>query len=127
MYRIVLKYPEEEEDMAAFILNLEEDMPRADAAVSKLKLQLATLRRTGIKSVKVIHGYGSSGTGGSIRTAVRHYLRVAQNEGRVKTYCPGEYFTPFEKTGRNMVDMVPALRNDSDWGRQNDGITIVLL
>ena len=97
--------------MAAFVLNLEEGMPKAEAAVSKLKLQLATLRRTGIKSVKVIHGYGSSGTGGSIRTAVRHYLRSAQREGRIRDFCPGEYFTPFEKTGRNMIDMVPALRS----------------
>lgn len=113
--------------MAAFVLNLEEGMPKADAAVSRLKLQLATLRRTGIKSVKVIHGYGSSGTGGSIRTAVRHYLRIAQNEGRIKNFCPGEYFSPFEKTGRTMIEMVPALRADPDWGRQNDGVTIVIL
>ena len=113
--------------MAAFVLNLEEGMPKAEAAVFKLKLQLATLRRTGIKSVKVIHGYGSSGTGGSIRTAVRHYLRTAQRENRIRDFCPGEYFSPFEKSGRTMIDLDPSLRNDADWGRQNDGITIVIL
>ncbi len=113
--------------MAASIINLEEGMPRTEAALMRLKLELATLRRCGVKSVKIIHGYGSNGTGGAIRTAARNYLREQLQETRIRAYCPGEHFGPFETTGRKIIQLMPAFRQDPDWGRQNDGITVVVL
>lgn len=93
----------------------------------KLKLEISTLRRIGIKTVKIIHGYGSSGSGGAIRQAAHRYLSSQQNDGKIKAFCPGENFGPFEASGRNIIEMVPELRQDPDWARQNDGITIVVL
>jgi hypothetical protein len=40
---------------------------------------------------------------------------------------PGEQFGPFENAGRSIIALAPALRQDPDWGRQNDGITMVVL
>ena len=113
--------------MATVVINLEKGLPKTEAALSKLKLELSTLRRIGVQTVKVIHGYGSTGTGGAIRQATRQYLCDQLKNRLIKAYCPGENFGPFENSGRQLVDLVPALHKDPDWGRQNDGITMVVL
>jgi hypothetical protein len=113
--------------MSMQVINLEKGMPKSDEAVMKLKLELMTLRRIGVDSVKIVHGYGSTGKGGKIRLNARKYLRNLQNEGKIKFFCPGELFGPFETDGRKAIELEPALRNDSDWARSNDGITIVIL
>ena len=100
--------------MAASIINIEDGMPRVDGAMKKLKLELNTMRRIGINQVKVIHGYGSSGCGGSLKSATHECLRVMKSEGRIKAFCPGEQFGPFEKTGRTFLESCPAFRNDPD-------------
>ncbi|MGI6325852.1 MAG: Smr/MutS family protein [Saccharofermentanales bacterium] len=113
--------------MAVRLINIEHGYPKVEEAIKKLKFELSTLRRTKVRTVKVIHGYGSSGTGGSIRQATRRYLSEQQQSGRIKAFCAGESFGPFEATGRKMLELDPGLRKDPDWDRQNDGITIVLL
>ena len=99
--------------MAASIINIKEGMPKVDVATRKLRLELNTLRRVG--------------KGGLIKTATHEILRTMQSEGRIKAFCPGEQFGPFETLGRTMVEKCPAFRNDPDWAKANDGITIVLL
>ncbi|HOO62262.1 MAG TPA: Smr/MutS family protein [Bacillota bacterium] len=113
--------------MAASIINLEEGRPSVDEAMRRLRLQVNTMRRLGIRQIKVIHGYGSSGKGGVIKTATHEVLRVMADDGKIRLYCPGEQFGPFEKNGRTVVELCPAFRNDPDWARSNDGITVLLL
>ena len=113
--------------MASSIINLEQGLPTVDSALMRLRLELSTLRRTGISTIKIIHGYGSTGVGGAIRTATRQFLSEQLKEGKIKAYCGGEVFGPFESSGRNIVHLAPSLRKDTDWGNQNDGITMVVL
>ena len=113
--------------MAASIINIEEGRPHVDGAIKKLRLEISTMRRIGIHQVKVIHGYGSSGVGGAIKVAAHECLRTMKNEGRIVEFCPGEQFGPFEKSGRDVISLCPAFRNDPDWARLNDGVTVVLL
>jgi hypothetical protein len=113
--------------LAATLINIEHGRPKVESAILKLKLEMSTLRRVGVHTVKIIHGYGSTGSGGAIRIAARQYLCEQLEAGRIKAFCPGENFGPFENSGRKMVTLVPALRQDPDWGRQNDGVTLVIL
>lgn len=113
--------------MAASIINIEEGMPKVEGAMKKLRFEINTMRRIGIYQVKVIHGYGSSGQGGSLKFATHECLRTMKDEGRIKAYCPGEQFGPFEKTGRSLIESCPAFRSDPDWARANDGVTVVVL
>lgn len=113
--------------MAATLINLEHGHPKVDSAMMKLRLELSTLRRIGVRTIKIIHGYGSTGTGGAIRHSTRQFLHEQLNDGKIQAFCPGENFGPFENSGRKMVALAPPLRQDPDWGRQNDGITIVIL
>jgi hypothetical protein len=113
--------------MATMLINLENGHPKVETALTKLRLEMATLRRVGVHAVKIIHGYGSTGVGGALRQATRQFLCTQLQDGRIQAFCPGEQFGPFENAGRNMVALAPALRQDPDWGRQNDGITLVIL
>ncbi|MDN5314176.1 MAG: hypothetical protein PWP10_2923 [Clostridiales bacterium] len=113
--------------MATKIINLEQGLPKVENAMFKLRLELSTLKKSGVKHIKIIHGYGSGGTGGAIKAATQQYLREQLRENRIKAFCPGDNFGPFENNGRDIVNLAPALRRDPDWGRQNDGITIVII
>ena len=57
-------------------VNIEKGMPRLENAKVMLQDQINMARRTGIKVLKVIHGYGSSGTGGILRTELRKMLKA---------------------------------------------------
>ena len=49
-------------------------MPYADQAIQRLTLEIRQSREMGCTVLKIIHGYGSSGKGGKIRTESRRYL-----------------------------------------------------
>ena len=50
-------------------LNLEQGRPSVDRALGWLEAELEAARRMNTPLMKLIHGYGSSGKGGRIRTA----------------------------------------------------------
>ncbi len=52
-------------------INLEWDYPTADEALRRLKGELQAAKAMRAPVLKVIHGYGSSGKGGRIRTVCR--------------------------------------------------------
>lgn len=114
-------------DKGAQIINLEDGQPTVEEAITRLKLELATLRHLGVRTIKVIHGYGSSGEGGSIRQACRVHLRGLKLRKSITAFCPGEHFGPFEQDGRDIAKLDSSLRKDPDWARQNDGITVIYI
>ena len=55
-------------------INLEIGRPAAAQALERMRMELRLSKKRGYTAVKLIHGFGSSGTGGKIRTAVRREL-----------------------------------------------------
>lgn len=109
------------------VVNLEQGMPYVDEAIRRMNGALRSARAGGTRVVKLIHGYGSSGTGGKIRVAVAAELANKKRSGEIKEYVRGEDFTPFSESCRKVLDLVPELQKDKDYLRCNQGITIVLL
>ena len=109
------------------IVNLEAGMPTVATAKTLLSHSLRTAKATGTHVVKLIHGYGSSGKGGAIRTAVRKELEERQRQGQIQLYIPGDEFSPFYENARQAVYQYPELAKDRDYTRTNQGITIVVL
>ena len=107
-------------------VNLELGRPSADEALRRLEHELAAKRHLRAKAMKIIHGYGSSGKGGRIRTASRKYLRAAQEQGRIYAVLPGERLTIFDEEARRLMARCPALRDDRDRERYNCGVTFVI-
>ena len=108
-------------------LNLERGMPVVVEAVGRLSVGLQEMRLRSVRFVRVIHGYGSTGRGGALRVGVRAELARLKRTGGIRDYAAGEDFGPFHEGSRRLADRYPALARDRDWGRGNQGITIVVL
>ena len=86
-----------------------------------------TARAGGVRVVKLIHGYGSSGAGGAIRADVHRQLAEKKAAGSIRAWVRGEDFSPFDADSRAILEACPPLRKDPDLIRQNHRVTFVLL
>jgi hypothetical protein len=114
--------------MAGYVkeVNIKSDMPTADDAIRRITYHLRTSKTLGEKALKIIHGYGSTGTGGKIRIEARRYLGEQKRKGFIRAYIPGEEFSIFNAATLDAFKSCPDLRRDPDLERHNNGITIVL-
>jgi len=108
-------------------VNLELGRPDADSAVRRLTYELHTAKTLGLAAFKVIHGYGSSGTGGRIRVEARAYLVRQKAKGVIRSFIPGEEFSIFNEDTRAAFARCGELRQDADLERHNNGVTIIVL
>lgn len=107
-------------------INLELGRPTADEALRRLESELHAAKSMHAPVLKIIHGYGSSGKGGRIRTACRTYLRQMLESGQIHDVIRGEDFSLFNETTRSAFRMCDALRQDHDLDNYNNGITFVI-
>ena len=89
--------------MQLYTVNIKADMPTADQAPVRVAAAIATGRRLGTKAVKIIHGYGSTGQGGRIRTVARQGLQQHKLKGQIKDFIPGEHFSIFNEATRRAL------------------------
>jgi hypothetical protein len=75
--------------------------------------------------LKIIHGYGSTGAGGDIRIAMQKRLREMADAGQIRACVFGEDWSKSDDTAWMLLQKHPDLKNDSDLGRGNRGITMV--
>lgn len=108
-------------------INLEQGMPTVDAALRRFTFELNRARAANVPVMKLIHGYGSSGTGGKIRTELRRYLERLTRAGKISGFITGESFSIFDEQTRKSFLICSSLRQDRDLDRHNNGVTFVLL
>lgn len=72
--------------------------------------------------LKVIHGYGSSGQGGSTRTLARNWAFTHRT--RFRAIINGEDYTVFDSTTQQMRQETGSF-DDPDLTRGNSGILII--
>ena len=113
--------------MAVLTINLESGMPTVETAKLRMSQGLRSARAQRIPAVKLIHGYGSSGKGGAIRSEVRRQLAAMKRTGAIRDFVCGEAFSPFDAAARNALSVCPELSKDRDYSRCNHGITVVIL
>ena len=102
-------------------------MPTVSDAIKRITYNIRNSGRDGISAIKIIHGYGSTGSGGAIRTEARKYLENQKKNGFIKGCILGEQFSIFDEATRKAFLVCDELRRDSDLERHNNGITIVIL
>lgn len=105
-------------------INLERGLPTVEEAVRRMKNDLTTAKMSGYKAAILIHGYGSTGTGGAIKPAVCKNLSQPVLIGIVKDWVAGENWQS-KKTV--FLAYCPSLKEHTRHIDGNLGITIVLL
>jgi len=107
--------------------NLKSDMPQVHQALQRMERELALARQEKAKLLKLVHGYGSTGAGGEIRIAVQKRLLEMAQSGQIRGCIFGENWSKSDEATWKLLQSHADLKNDSDLGRGNRGITIVLL
>jgi len=108
-------------------INLEEGRPSAASASSRLLDQLRLAREWGFVAVKVIHGYGSHGVGGELRIAIQSMLARMAQSGDIAAFIAGEDWRISDETSWRLIRKHRGLKQDRDLGKENKGISIVVL
>lgn len=102
-------------------------MPTVPVALSLLNDAVSIARREGWTAIKLIHGYGSSGRGGDIRSAVQAELAQRARSGEIKAFIAGEDWRISDERAWALLQRCPGLKQDRDLGRGNKGISIAVL
>jgi hypothetical protein len=105
-------------------VNLERGMPTVESALQAMRDALTACRRRGVRAAILIHGYGSSGTGGAIRTAVRRCLLDGSMSGIVRDYAGGEQWHWRKK---ELLSICRELAEYEARIANNEGVTVVII
>jgi Smr domain len=108
-------------------IHIEYGMPTVDVAMPLLTERLRAMKKSGVKVVKIIHGYGSTGKGGRLRKATQTLLDELKKSGSIKEFVGGEQWSKLELRTLTLIDRMPQLFKDPDLERSNRGITVVFL
>jgi hypothetical protein len=107
--------------------NIEAGFPVLDEARRLVIGEIKQAKRDGVKVLKVIHGYGSSGKGGALCVGLRKSFGLRKKESVIKDFIAGEDFSIFNPTALALLEAVPELRGDPDLSATNEGVTILWL
>ncbi len=107
--------------------NVEAGFPTLDEARRLVIEEIRTAKREGVRVLKIIHGYGSSGKGGKLNFGLRKSFALRKKEGVIKDFIAGEDFSVFNDTVLNLLEAVPELRGDPDLSATNEGVTLLWL
>lgn len=107
------------------IVNLKEFSPTAEQAIAELEIELEIARKSNVKAIKFIHGYGSHGKGGAISLAVRRHAAWLLRNKKIKFYLSGSEWDLQNERTREIIFACKNLYGDEDLGHANPGITII--
>ena len=106
---------------------LKEGMPTVEEARARLQTELRSARQNGVKILKLVHGYGSSGVGGDLRISLQSTLRQMSDRHEISACVYGENWRTSDQRSWELLKRMPELKNDIDLGKGNKGVTIVIL
>ena len=109
------------------IYNIEAGSPILDEARRLVIGEIKRAKREGVKVLKVIHGYGSSGKGGTLCIGLQKSFRLRKKENVIRNFIAGENFSIFNPTVLTLLEAVPALRGDPDLNATNEGVSVLWL
>jgi hypothetical protein len=108
-------------------VNLKHDMPLVREALARVEKEVIAAQREAVRLIKFVHGYGSTGRGGEIRIAVQNLLVQRLERGELHAVIFGENWRIADESTWALIQQWPELKKDSDLGRENRGITVVVI
>lgn len=107
--------------------NLEAGRPVVEVALNRMNGIIKESVRNNVNVLTLIHGYGSSGKGGTIRLECGKTLDFLKSKGQINNYIIGEEFNKRTGSVRSLLRRYPQLETDKHLNRGNRGITLVIL
>lgn len=121
-----LNMPKRKENSVSKVkeINLERGFPTVDVAMNRLKSEVTTAKMSGCKAAIIIHGFGSSGEGGGIKSATKLQIKKPMFRGIIRDTVSGEEWYIKKK---EFLNHCPHLKNSERHIDGNQGITVLLL
>ena len=107
-------------------VNLKEGLPVVEDALSSMRREISDARACRVKVLKLVHGYGSTGTGGKIKQAVQVELASMHLQGQIRMYVVGDAYAA-SVAGQELRARYPELLRSRRQDFENRGITFVEL
>ncbi len=109
-------------------INIKQDGPYVEEALELLTEYLRKSIEIGIRTVVLIHGYGSSGKGGRIKWAIHDALVNNRYSDRVEDYYFGEEVAYGSPAYHSLLKRRPGLKKYLQRFKEgNSGVTVLLL
>ena len=106
---------------------LKDGLPSIEQARARLSSEIAAAQQAGLKVLKIVHGYGSTGVGGDLRFALQATLRQMVSRKEIRDCIYGENWRTGDERTWALLKQMPELKSDADLGKGNKGMTVVLL
>jgi len=123
----IVRAKEKKRALRVSVVKLKENYPTVDEAMQRLAIEILTARKKDIKVIKIIHGYGSTGAGGAIKSALLNRLKAMRNDNRIKKIITGEHHNEFAGSRNYLLNKYPEFKETWIEDRGNPGITFIEL
>lgn len=100
-------------------------MPSVEEGLERLERALQIAGHEGACILRIIHGYGSTGSGGKLKPACRAMLKQKIALRQIRGFLPGEDYSRSSSAGKALIKRHPALGRTERMDRCNPGITFV--
>ena len=109
-------------------INVKEDFPTTDIAIYRIQEEIDAHKKFGEQVIKIIHGYGSHGVGGSIKEELNYLLPIWKKTKYIYDYIKGETFTSLTIAQKKYSkDLKYFLMQDEYLDSLNKGFTVLIL
>ena len=110
------------------VLDIKSDFLSYEEALSKILIELEALHfNKTIKVLEVVHGYGSSGKGGTIKKQLHILLPILKKQNKILDFIPNEKFSCKNEKYILFTKLYPELILDKNLNNLNPGITLIFL
>lgn len=106
-------------------INIKKDMPDSKFAIIQLENEIRFAKLEGISVLIVIHGYGSNGVGGLIKSESLKLLIDLKKRGEIIDFIPGENFGETSENKIKICEKFPDLILNENLQNYNNGVTVV--
>lgn len=108
-------------------LNLETEKPTVDEAIALIEREIEICKKIGIVVLKVIHGYGSSGSGGAIKKALKTWSIMAKRRKLFRDFVKGEEWNFNNEKSDEIKKLCPDVLGDLELYYSNPGISLIVI
>lgn len=106
-------------------ISIKEHNPNNEYAIFLLDSEIHDAHMTDVDVLIVVHGYGSHGVGGLIKSSAMQYLKNARKEANIVDFVQGEHWSDTNHIKTEMCRRYPQLILNDNLHMLNSGVTVV--
>ena len=113
--------------MQLITIDIKSEQQSVKEAIAQFLVEMEAYQKGGFKVMKVIHGYGSHGVGGAIRTAFLKECQNLKNRGKIYDFTCCDKWIDKNPVKKIAINYCTDLLADSELYRINPGCSIIIL